>query len=175
MVHLARRRSGTLTRRKDVLFWQTDPLAEDLTVSGEIAAKLFSSTTGSDAHWVVKLIDIYPTDASASPELRGRQRIIANEVFRGRFRTSYEKPKGINPKTILEHRIDLHSASHVFKKGHRVGVQIQSSWFPLIWRNPQTYVENIFKARLEDFVKQTHPIFDAPGRMSAITLSVIRR
>ncbi|TGX53158.1 CocE/NonD family hydrolase [Sphingomonas gei] len=162
------------TRRNDVLFWQTDALAEDLTISGDIAAKLFASTTGSDADWVVKLVDIYPTDASVPTALRGRQRMIANDVFRGRFRTSYEKPRAITPNAILGYRIDLHSASHVFRKGHRIGVQVQSSWFPLIGRNPQTYVENIFRAKPKDYKRQIHAIYHTPVHASAITLAVVR-
>jgi putative CocE/NonD family hydrolase len=160
-------------RRKDVLFWQTDPLAADLTISGDIMAKLFASTTGSDADWVVKLVDIYPTDASVAAELRGRQRMIASDIFRGRFRTSYEKPKPITPNAVLDYRIDLHSASHAFKKGHRIGVQVQSSWFPLIARNPQTYVENILRAKPEDFKPQTHKVYHTPRQTSAIAMAVL--
>jgi putative CocE/NonD family hydrolase len=160
------------TRRKDVLFWQSDVLAEDITVSGDIVAKLFASTSGSDADWVVKLVDIYPSDASVPAELRGRQRMIANDVFRGRFRTSYERPRAITPNAVLDYRIDLHSASHRFSKGHRIGVQVQSSWFPLIGRNPQTYVPNILRAKPGDFRKQTHRIYHRPGQASAIAVSV---
>ncbi|MDV3455670.1 CocE/NonD family hydrolase [Sphingomonas sp. HF-S4] len=159
-------------KRKDVLFWQTDPLAADVTVSGDVAAKLFASTTGSDADWVVKLVDIYPSDQRVPAALRGRQRMIANDVFRARFRTGYEKPGPITPNAVLDYRIDLHSASHVFRKGHRIGVQVQSSWFPLIGRNPQTYVANIFRAQPADFRKQTHAVYHAPGQASAITLAV---
>lgn len=162
------------TRRKDVLFWQSDPLSQDLTLSGAIAARLFASTTGSDADWVVKLVDIYPGEGSVPAALRGRQRMIANDVFRGRFRTSYEKPRAITPNAVLEYRIDLHSASHVFKKGHRIGVHVQSSWFPLIGRNPQTFVENILRAGPQDFKPQTHGIHHAPGQASAITVAVVR-
>ena len=161
------------TQRKDVLFWQTDPLTDDITISGDIAAKLFASTTGSDADWVVKLVDVYPTDDSVAPALRGRQRMIANDVFRGRFRTSYSTPKAITPNAVLDYRIDLHSASHVFKRGHRIGVQVQSSWFPLINRNPQTYVENILRAVPGDFKAQTHAVYHTPRQASAITVAVV--
>lgn len=159
-------------RRGDVLFWQTDPLSADVTISGDIAARLFASTTGSDADWVVKLVDVYPDGAGVPADLRGRQRMIANDVFRGRFRTSYEKPAAITPNAVLDYSIDLHSASHVFAKGHRIGVQVQSSWFPLIGRNPQTYVANILRARPEDFRAQTHSIYHTPRQASSIAVSV---
>ncbi|MGV3480542.1 MAG: CocE/NonD family hydrolase [Sphingobium sp.] len=159
-------------KRKDVLFWQTEPLTEDLTISGDIAAQLFASTTGSDADWVVKLIDVSPSDEATPVELRGRQRMVANDVFRGRFRTSYEKPEPIAPGKVLRYDIDLHSASHVFKKGHRIAVQVQSSWFPLIDRNPQTFVPNILKARPGDFKAQTHSIVHTASQPSAISVRV---
>ncbi|MBE1529279.1 hypothetical protein GGC65_003735 [Sphingopyxis sp. OAS728] len=160
-------------KRKDVLFWQTEPLAEDMTVAGDIAARLFASTTGTDADWVVKLVDIYPSDAATPEGLRGRQRMIANDVFRGRFRTSYEKPAAIKPGKALEYKIDLHSASHVFRKGHRIGVQVQSSWFPLIDRNPQTFVPNILKAKPGDYRAQTHSVFYSRDLPSSISMAVV--
>lgn len=159
--------------RDDVLFWQTEPLNEDVTVAGNIAARLFASTTGSDADWVVKLIDVYPSDAGTPQALRGRQRMIANDVFRGRFRESYERPSAIAPGRVLEYRIDLHSASHVFRKGHRIAVQVQSSWFPLINRNPQTFVPNILKARRADYQAQTHSVFYTRRYPSAISMAVL--
>lgn len=161
------------TKRKDVLFWQTEPLAEDMTIAGDIAARLFASTTGTDADWVVKLVDIYPSDAATPEGLRGRQRMIANDVFRGRFRTSYEKPSAIKPGKALEYKIDLHSASHVFRKGHRIGVQVQSSWFPLIDRNPQTFVPNILKAKPGDYRAQTHSVFYSRDLPSSISMAVV--
>ena len=160
-------------KRKDVLFWQTEPLAADVVITGDIAAKIFASTTGSDADWVVKLIDVFPSDESVAADLRGRQRMIANDVFRGRFRTSYEKPEALVPGKVLDYTIDLHAASHVFKKGHRIAVQVQSSWFPLINRNPQTYVENILKAKPEDFKAQTHAVFHTSRYPSAISVRLV--
>lgn len=161
-------------RRKDVLSWQTDPLAEDVTISGNIAARLFASTTGSDADWVVKLIDVYPSDPATPAIMRGRQVMIANDVFRGRFRTGFETPRPLTPGEVLKYAIDLHAASHVFGKGHRIAVQIQSSWFPLIDRNPQTFVDNIFEAKPRDFKAQTHSVFHDPKYPSAISVSVER-
>ena len=161
--------------RKDVLSWQTAPLTEDLTVAGDIAAQLFASTTGTDADWVVKVIDVYPDDPALPAELRGRQRMIANDVFRGRFRTGFDQPQPIAAGKVLPYRIDLHSASHVFRRGHRIAVQVQSSWFPLIDRNPQTFVPNILKAGPGDFKAQTHAVHHTPSFPSAITLQVAAR
>ncbi|MGY8986277.1 MAG: CocE/NonD family hydrolase [Sphingomonadales bacterium] len=157
-------------RRNDVLSWETDPLPVDVTISGDVAAKLFASTTGNDADWVVKLIDVYPSDEQTPAELRGRQRMIANDVFRGRFRKSYEYPEPLKPGEVLDYNIDLHYASHVFKKGHKIAVQIQSSWFPLISRNPQNWVPNILRAKPEDFKVQTHSIYHTPGNASSISV-----
>jgi putative CocE/NonD family hydrolase len=161
--------------RKDVLSWQTEPLTEDLTIAGDIAADLFASTSGTDADWVVKLIDVYPDDTATPVELRGRQRMIANDVFRGRFRTGFERPRPIAAGKVLPYRVDLHSASHVFARGHRIAVQVQSSWFPLIDRNPQTFVPNILRAKSSDYKAQTHAVHHTPAYPSAITLQVAGR
>ena len=159
-------------RRKDVLYWQTEPLDHDVTLSGSISAKLFASTTGRDADWVVKLIDVYPDDAATPEALRGRQRMIANEVFRGRYRKSFERPEALTPGAVLDYTIDLHSASHVFQKGHRIAVQVQSTWFPLIDRNPQSWVPNIFEAKPSDFVAQTHKVYHDARYPSAIEVTI---
>ena len=160
-------------RRRDVLFWQSEPLEEDVTITGKVAAKLFAATTGTDADWVVKLIDVHPSDASTPAELRGRQRMIANDVFRARFRTGYEKPKPLTPDAVLPYDIDLHQAAHVFRRGHRIAVQVQSSWFPLIDRNPQTFVPNILRAKPGDFRRQTHSVHHGPRHPSAISVLVM--
>lgn len=156
--------------RNDVLYWETGPLPADITISGDVAAKLFASTTGKDADWVVKLIDVYPSDEQTPIEIRGRQRMIANDVFRGRFRESYENPMPLKPGAVLDYNIDLHYASHVFKKGHKIAVQVQSSWFPLISRNPQNWVPNILRAKPEDYKVQTHSIYHTPENASAISV-----
>jgi len=122
--------------RPDVLTWQTDTLISDLTVTGNIAAKLFASTTGSDADWVVKLIDVYPDYYPKEPKMSGYELMIADDIFRGRFRNSFSKPEPITSGKVEVYKIDLHGADHVFKKGHRIMVQVQSSWFPIIDRNP---------------------------------------
>lgn len=160
-------------KRKDVLSWQSDPLKGDMAIVGDVAAKLFASTTGSDADWIVKLIDIYPKDTSVPATLRGRQVMIANDVIRGRFRSGLSTPAPLTPGVALKYAVDLHSASHMFRKGHRIAVQIQSSWFPLIDRNPQTFVPNIFEAQPGDFKSQTHMIFHDLARPSAIAVSVV--
>ena len=145
--------------RPDVLSWQSDTLTEDATITGNIIAHLFASTTGSDADWVVKLIDVYPDQNPAEPKMSGYQLMIASEVFRGRYRKSFEKPEPIIPNKVEEYKIDLHQADHVFLKGHRIMVQVQSSWFPIIDMNPQKYVPSIYNAKASDYQKATQRIF----------------
>jgi uncharacterized protein len=159
-------------KRADVLSWQTPPLEGAVTIRGDVIARLFASTTGSDADWVVKLIDVYPSDDTVPEALRGRQLIIADEVFRGRFRSSFQHPRALTPNKVLDYSIDLHSASHVFEPGHRIAVQVQSTWFPLIDRNPQTFQTSIFKADRADFKAQTHSVFHTGRYPSAIAVDV---
>ncbi len=163
---------AAFAKRKDVLAWRTPPLDHDLTLRGDVVAKLFASTTGQDADWVVKLIDVYPSDDATPGEVRGRELIIADEVFRGRFRKSFEHPQPLTPGKVLDYAIDLHTASHVFKTGHRIAVQVQSTWFPLIDRNPQTYPLNIFKAGAAAFKAQTHAVFHTAAFPSGIAVDV---
>jgi uncharacterized protein len=144
----------------------------DVIIRGNVAAELYASTTGNDADWVVKLIDVYPTDEATQQAMRGRQLMIANDVFRGRFRSSFEYPTAIAANQVREYSIDLHSASHVFKKAHRIAVQVQSTWFPLIDRNPQTFESSIFRARAADFKAQTHTVYHSLKYPSAIVLDV---
>jgi uncharacterized protein len=158
-------------KRADVLSWQTDVLQNDVTIRGNVAAQLYASTTGTDADWVVKLIDVYPAD-DASPAMRGRQLMIANDVYRGRFRSGFEHPAALVANKVLEYSIDLHSASHVFKKGHRIAVQVQSTWFPLIDRNPQTFGASIYSAHAADFKAQTHTVYHSLQYPSAILVDV---
>jgi putative CocE/NonD family hydrolase len=158
--------------RPDVMSWETGPLAEDITVTGRVRARLFASTTGTDSDWIVKLIDVYPEDYPAEPAMGGYQLMIANEVFRGRFRKSFERPEPLVPGEVAEYVIDLHAADHRFLKGHRIMVQVQSTWFPLIDRNPQTYVDNIFMAKPEDFRPATQRVFRSRNRASCVVLPV---
>jgi putative CocE/NonD family hydrolase len=164
-----------LDRRSDVVSWKSAPLAGDLVVAGDIVAHLFASTSGTDSDWIVKLIDAYPQDSRSEGSLAGYELIIADEVFRGRFRSSYEKPKPVAPGEIAEYTIDLHTANHVFLRGHRLMLQVQSTWFPLIDRNPQTFVPNIFLARAEDYRAATQRIYRNQRYPSRIELPVAPR
>jgi uncharacterized protein len=159
--------------RPDVLSYETDTLKEDLIVSGTLAAKLYAATSGSDADWIVKLIDVYPQHYPKEPNMAGYQFMIANDVFRGRFRRSFENPEPVTPGKVEEYTIDLHTQDHVFLKGHKIMVQVQSSWFPIIDRNPQKFVPNIFNAKEEDFQEATQKIFRSALFPSHIELSVM--
>jgi uncharacterized protein len=179
--------------RPDVLTWETAPLTADVAIAGDIVANLYASTSGSDSDWIVKLIDVYPEDYIGridTPECRhieknspqfsescarpmgGYELIIADEVFRGRFRKSFEHPEALAPDQVLEYHIDLHTNNHAFLKGHRIMVQVQSTWFPLIDRNPQKYVPNIFEAKDSDYLKATQKIFRSKTYPSNILLPV---
>jgi putative CocE/NonD family hydrolase len=148
-----------VSSRPDVISFSTDTLSEDLTVTGKIVAHLFASTTGTDADWIVKLIDVYPNFDQKNLSMSGYQLPIAMEAFRGRFRKSFSNPTPLTPNKPEEFVIDLHQVNHVFKKGHRMIIQVQSTWFPVIDRNPQKYVPNIFEAKESDFTKATHTIY----------------
>jgi uncharacterized protein len=160
-------------QRPDVLTWQTDALSEDVTLAGKVTAKLFASTTGSDSDWIVKLIDVYPEKVASDWKLSGYELMIADEIFRGRFRNSFEKPEPITPGEVTHFTIDLHTANHVFKKGHRIMVQVQSTWFPLYDRNPQKFVPNIFEAKESDYQKATQHIYRSNRFPSSVEISVL--
>jgi uncharacterized protein len=162
-------------QRPDVLTFESEPLDADLTIAGEVTAHLFASTTGSDADWIVKLIDVYPERLPGNWDLAGYQLIVSNEVFRGRYRKSFEKPEPIPPGAILEYAFSLHTQSYTFKKGHRLMVQVQSSWFPIIDRNPQTFVTNIFEAKEADFRPATQQIYRSPSYPSYVSIPVVVR
>ena len=159
--------------RPDVASWSTDTLTNDITVTGEILANLYAASTGSDVDWIVKLIDVYPGHYPQDIKMGGYQLMVANDVFRGRYRKSFENPQAIVPNKIDSYTVDLHSLNHVFKKGHKIMVQIQSSWFPIIDRNPQKYVPNIFEAQESDFQKATQKIYRSPQYPTHIQLSVM--
>ena len=153
-------------KRPDVIVFETEVLTDDTTLAGEILAKLQVSTTGTDADWIVKVIDVFPNDESETKEvapylkMSNYHMMVRSEVMRGRFRNSFSKPEPFvsNEKTAVN--IKLQDVFHTFKKGHKIQIQVQSTWFPLIDLNPQTFVENIFYAKPEDFQKQTHRIYN---------------
>jgi putative CocE/NonD family hydrolase len=159
--------------RTDVLTYATPPLTEPLRISGAPVVNLVASTSGTDSDWVVKLIDVYPDEVPSQAEMGGYQLGVAMDIFRGRYRESFETPKAIAPNTPLSYKFILPTANHVFLPGHRVMVQVQSSWFPLYDRNPQTFVPSIFFARPEDYVKATQRIYRANGAASFIDLPVV--
>ena len=163
-----------VSSRPDVLCFKGDSLPQDLTITGKITAHIFASTTGTDADFVVKLIDIYPDMDSKNKLMSGYQLPVTMEVFRGRFRKSFEKPQPMVPNRPEEFVIDLHDINHTFLKGHRLMIQIQSSWFPIIDRNPQKYVSNIFEAKESDFIKATHTIYCNKQYATYIELPVIK-
>lgn len=158
--------------RPDVLSFKGDTLVDDLTVTGQITAHLLASTTGSDADWVVKLIDVYPNFDNKNYKMSGYELPVAMEVFRGRFRYSFSEPEPMIPGKSEEFTINLHQINHTFKKGHKIMVQIQSSWFPVIDRNPQKYVDNIFEAQAEDFIKAHQSIYYGGENATYIELPV---
>jgi putative CocE/NonD family hydrolase len=155
--------------RKDVLGWQTEPLKENVTITGDFIAHLFASTTGTDSDWVVKLIDVYPSDNS---KMAGYEFMVASEIFRGRYRRSFEKPEAIVANEVDEYTIDLHGNDYCFLKGHRIMVQVQSTWFPLYDRNPQKFVTNIFQAKENDFQAATQNIYRSSRYPSRLSVSV---
>ena len=159
--------------RTDVLTYVTEPLSKPLKISGSPMVNLFASTSGTDSDWVVKLIDVYPDVVPSDVPMGGYQLGLAMEIFRGRYRESLEKPSPIPANQVQRYRFELPPVNHVFLPGHRIMVQIQSSWFPLYDRNPQTYVENIFFAQPADFRKATQRIYQTGATASAIELPVV--
>ncbi|HTT61475.1 MAG TPA: CocE/NonD family hydrolase [Bryobacteraceae bacterium] len=160
--------------RPDVLSWESAPLKDDLKIAGDIAAELYCATTGSDSDWVAKVIDVYPEYNPEDRALDGYELMIADEILRGRFRDGFEHPKPIVPNQVTPYHIDLHTNDHAFLKGHRIMVQVQSTWFPLYDRNPQTFVGNIFKASASDYRAATQRVFRSKAYPSHIVLPVVR-
>jgi uncharacterized protein len=159
--------------RTDVLSYESQVLTEPVKISGQPIANIVASTTGTDADWVVKLIDVYPDEVGGQPKMGGYQLPIAMDILRGRFREGFDTPKPITPNAPLLYKFALPTANHVFLPGHRIMVQVQSSWFPLYDRNPQTFVPNIFWARPSDYKKAEHRIYHEPGRASFVELPVV--
>jgi len=182
------------SRRPDVLAYVTEPLSEDLTIAGPIQASLWVSTSATDADWVVKLIDVFPDDAmepeaeaaERAPErasdrrrverpMGGYQMMVRSEAIRGRFRESYATPKAFTPGEPTLVPLPLQDVLHTFTKGHRIMVHVQSTWFPLIDRNPQTYVDNVFSANESDFVPATHRVYRSARYPSRLEIGVLPR
>ena len=170
------------SRRPDVLVFETEPLARDLTVAGPLEAELWVSTTGTDADWVVKLVDVNPGtprgwkkgDAEKGLKNRGAQQtLVRGEPFRGRFRDSYSEPKPFKPGEVTKVRFVINDVFHTFQRGHKVMIHVQSSWFPFIDRNPQTFVPNIFEAKDEDFTRATHRVYHSAAHPSALKVGVL--
>jgi putative CocE/NonD family hydrolase len=159
--------------RPDVLTYTTPPLTEAVHIGGAPVVNLVASTSGTDSDWVVKLIDVYPDEVQSRAEMGGYELNIAMDIFRGRYRESFETPKAITPNVPLAYKFILPTANHVFLPGHRIMVQVQSSWFPLYDRNPQTFVPNIFFAKPEDYKKATQRIYHAGGAASFISLPIV--
>jgi putative CocE/NonD family hydrolase len=161
--------------RADVLSWQTEPLEDDVTIAGNVTGRLFASTTGSDADWVVKLIDVYPDTVPDRPEMGGYQLMVVGDIMRGRYLQSWERPEPIRPGAVESYTVDLHQQYYTFRRGHRIMVQVQSTWFPLYDRNPQTWVQNIFLAPASAYRAQTHRIHRTAAEPSRVDVMVLPR
>lgn len=167
------------SRRPDVLVYQTEPLAHDVTIAGPMSADLWVSTSAGDADWIVKVIDVYPPQAKDFPDvamdrpLSCYQQLVRGEAIRGRFRESYAKPKPFVPNQPTQVRLPLQDVLHTFKAKHRIMVQIQSTWFPLIDRNPQKYVGNVIQANDSDFIKATHRVYHDAEHATHICIDVL--
>jgi putative CocE/NonD family hydrolase len=159
--------------RPDVLAYVSEVLTAPVKISGQPVASLIASTSGTDADWVVKLIDVYPDEVARQPAMGGYQLMVSADIFRGRYRESLETARAIPSDQPLPYRFALPTANHVFLPGHRIMVQVQSSWFPLYDRNPQTFVTNIFWARPEDYRKAVQRVYHAPGQASFVELPLV--
>jgi putative CocE/NonD family hydrolase len=159
--------------RPDVVAFVSEALSEPVKISGQPIANLVASTSGTDSDWVVKVIDVYPDEVAMQPGMGGYQLMVSADIFRGRYRESFETPKAITANEPLAYRFALPTANHVFLSGHRIMVQVQSSWFPLYDRNPQTFVPNIFWAKPGDYRKATQRIYHAPGQASFVELPLV--
>jgi putative CocE/NonD family hydrolase len=159
--------------RPDVLVYVSDVLRAPVKISGQPMANVIASTTGTDADWVIKLIDVYPDEVAGQPALGGYELMVSADIFRGRYRESFEHAQAIVPNRPVPYRFALPAANHVFLAGHRIMVQVQSSWFPLYDRNPQTFVPSIFRATAADYKKATQRIYRSPGQASFIELPVV--
>jgi putative CocE/NonD family hydrolase len=160
--------------RPDVLTWQTAPLTEDVTIAGNVVARLYASTTGSDADWVVKLIDVYPDTVPDRPTMGGYELMVIGDILRGRYRKSWQHPEPIPSNTVQSFTVDLHQQTYTFQKGHRIMIQVQSTWFPLYDRNPQTFMPNIFHAKAEHYKARVHRVYRTARYPSNVQIDVLR-
>jgi putative CocE/NonD family hydrolase len=168
-------------RRPDVLVFQTDILTDDITLGGTVVADLQASISSTDADFVVKLVDVFPEKFKYSDDTKGRknylmdsyQMLVRGEIMRGKYRTSFENPTPFKPSNVEQVKFELPDVAHTFQKGHRIMIQIQSSWFPLADRNPQKFM-NIYEAKDEDFQKATIRIHHDPAHSSKIILPIIK-
>jgi putative CocE/NonD family hydrolase len=172
-----------VTGRKDVASFTMPALDHDVTITGDVLADLFAATTGSDADWIVKLIDVYPDDVAAPPQRAsspgtpaapnaGYQLMVAEEIFRGRYLKSFEQAEPLNPGEVNEFKWSLHGVDHAFLKGHSILVEVQSSWFPLYDRNPQTFVPNIMSAPKSAYQAEAVTIYGSPQYPSHLEFEV---
>ncbi|MEO8227870.1 MAG: CocE/NonD family hydrolase, partial [Gemmatimonadota bacterium] len=159
--------------RADVRSWRSDPLTDDLTIAGDVIAHLFASTAGTDADWVVKLIDVFPDSMPERPSMAGYELMVNADIMRGRYWRSFGSATPIPANTVTPFAVDMHQQLYRFRKGHRLMVQVQSSWFPLYDRNPQTFVANIFRAKPGDFQKREHRVWHTRRYPSHVTLPVL--
>jgi putative CocE/NonD family hydrolase len=159
--------------RPDVLAFSSDVLTAPVKISGEPIANLVASTSGTDSDWVVKLIDVHPDEVPGQPAMGGYQLMVSGDIFRGRYRESLETPAAIAAGQPLRYRFALPTANHVFLPGHKIMVQVQSTWFPLYDRNPQTFVPNIFWAKPADYRKAVQRVYHAPGQASFVELPLV--
>jgi len=160
--------------RPDVLAFTSEVLTSQVQISGQPVVNLIASTSGTDSDWVVKVIDVYPDEVAGDSQMGGYQLAVSMDIFRGRYREGFETSKAITANEPLLYRWSLPTTNHVFLPGHRIMIQIQSSWFPLYDRNPQTFVPNIFWAKPGDFKKATQRVYHAPGKASFVELPVVR-
>jgi putative CocE/NonD family hydrolase len=161
--------------RPDVVAFTSEVIGTPVKISGQPVVNLVASTSGTDSDWVVKLIDLYPDEVAGAPAMGGYQLMVSADIFRGRYRESFEAAKPITADVPLQYTWTLPTANHVFLRGHRLMVQVQSSWFPLYDRNPQTFIRNIFFAQPGDYRKATQRIYHAGERASFIELPLVSR
>ena len=159
--------------RPDVLSWESAPLQEDVVIAGDVIAHLYASTTGTDADWVVKLIDVYPDSVADDPRMGGYQLMVNADILRGRYHKGFTKATPIPANTVTHFRSNLQQQLHRFRAGHRIMVQVQSSWFPLYDRNPQTFVPSLFEAKPSDFKARTHRVWHTAQYPSHVEVGIL--